>query len=64
MMHSPARYRRRIARRPRTAVVQADSFCNLNCTYCYLPDRDRRAPMSVAIAEAVARSVAEFAWPR
>ncbi|MFJ9442733.1 cyclophane-forming radical SAM peptide maturase AmcB [Kitasatospora sp. NPDC101235] len=61
MMHSPARYRLRIARRPRTVVVQADSFCNLDCTYCYLPDRKRRAPMSVAIAEAVARSVAEFA---
>ncbi|MFF9642401.1 cyclophane-forming radical SAM peptide maturase AmcB [Kitasatospora aureofaciens] len=61
MMHSLARYRRRIARRPMTVVVQADSFCNLDCTYCYLPDRKRRAPMSVVIAEAVARSVAEFA---
>ncbi|MFD8751416.1 cyclophane-forming radical SAM peptide maturase AmcB [Kitasatospora sp. NPDC059577] len=61
MMHSPARYRRRIARRPRTVVLQADPFCNLDCTYCYLPDRKRRAPMPVAIAEAVARSVAEFA---
>ncbi|MEU4116874.1 cyclophane-forming radical SAM peptide maturase AmcB [Kitasatospora sp. NPDC028055] len=61
MTHSPARYRRRIARRPKTVVAQTDSFCNLDCTYCYLPHRKRRAPMSVAVAEAVARSVAEFA---
>ncbi|MEV7779866.1 cyclophane-forming radical SAM peptide maturase AmcB [Kitasatospora sp. NPDC088351] len=60
-MQTLARYRRRIARRPNMVVVQPDGFCNLNCTYCYLPDRDKRTPMPVAVAEAVARSVAEFA---
>jgi uncharacterized protein len=60
-MQTLARYRRRIARRPNTVVVQPDGFCNLNCTYCYLPERDRRTPMPVHVAEAVARSIAEFA---
>lgn len=60
-MQTLARYRRRIARRPNTVVVQPDGFCNLNCTYYYLPNRDRRTPMSVRVAEAVARSIAEFA---
>ncbi|MER8100334.1 cyclophane-forming radical SAM peptide maturase AmcB [Kitasatospora sp. NPDC094016] len=60
-MQTLARYRCRIARRPNTVVVQPDGFCNLNCTYCYLPDRGRRTPMPVAVAEAVARSIAEFA---
>ncbi|MFJ9695791.1 cyclophane-forming radical SAM peptide maturase AmcB [Kitasatospora sp. NPDC101183] len=60
-MHTLTRYRRRIARRPHVVVVQPDGFCNLNCTYCYLPDRDRRTPMPVAVAEAVARSITEFA---
>lgn len=60
-MQTLTRYRRRIARCPNTVVVQPDSFCNLNCTYCYLPGRDRRTPMPVDVAEAVAHSIAEFA---
>ncbi|WP_370220286.1 cyclophane-forming radical SAM peptide maturase AmcB [Kitasatospora sp. GAS1066B] len=57
------RYHRRIASRPRTVVVQPDGFCNLACRYCYLPDKERRSPMPLAVAEAVARSVSEFADP-
>ncbi|MEV6972549.1 cyclophane-forming radical SAM peptide maturase AmcB [Kitasatospora sp. NPDC093806] len=60
-MQTLAHYQRRIAHRPTVVVVQPDGFCNLKCTYCYLPDRHRRAPMSVEVAEAVARSVVEFA---
>ncbi|MER7845008.1 cyclophane-forming radical SAM peptide maturase AmcB [Kitasatospora sp. NPDC096077] len=60
-MHTLARYRRRVARRPKTVVAQPDSICNLDCTYCYLPARKRRTPMPVAVAEAVAASIAEFA---
>ncbi|WP_229928742.1 cyclophane-forming radical SAM peptide maturase AmcB [Kitasatospora xanthocidica] len=58
---SRARYRQRIASRPRSIVVQPDGFCNAACGYCYLPDKDRRAPMTIEVAEAVARSIAEFA---
>ncbi|MEE1786874.1 radical SAM protein [Streptomyces sp. SP17BM10] len=60
-MQTLDRYRSRIARRPKVVVTQPDGFCNLKCTYCYLPDRDRRTPMPVEVAQAVARSVAEFA---
>ncbi|GAA2255892.1 GRRM system radical SAM/SPASM domain protein [Kitasatospora cystarginea] len=60
-MQTLARYRRRIARHPKVVVVQPDGFCNLKCTYCYLPDRGRRTPMSVRVAEEVAHSIAEFA---
>ncbi|MGE7434184.1 cyclophane-forming radical SAM peptide maturase AmcB [Kitasatospora sp. NPDC001175] len=60
-MSEPRRYDRHLARRPQTVVVQPTSFCNLDCTYCYLPHRDRRDHMTVEVASAVARSVAEFA---
>ena len=30
------------------AVVQATPFCNINCKYCYLPDRDTTERMSSA----------------
>jgi uncharacterized protein len=56
-------YHRRIAERPRTFVVQPDGYCNAACTYCYLPHKDKRTPMSIAVAETVARSAAEFAHP-
>ncbi|MFF7632563.1 cyclophane-forming radical SAM peptide maturase AmcB [Kitasatospora sp. NPDC008050] len=57
------KYARRIAARPRTLVVQPDGFCNLDCHYCYLLDRARRSPMSLQVANAVARSAADFAAP-
>ncbi|WP_436750124.1 cyclophane-forming radical SAM peptide maturase AmcB [Streptomyces sp. URMC 129] len=53
-------YARWIAARPQTVVVQPTSFCNLDCTYCYLPERDRREHMSVEVARALARAVAEL----
>ncbi|GAA1900605.1 GRRM system radical SAM/SPASM domain protein [Streptomyces sodiiphilus] len=55
-----ASYRRRIASVPHTVVLQPTSFCNLDCAYCYLPDRDRRNTMPPDMAEAVARSVGEI----
>ncbi|MEU1509677.1 radical SAM protein [Kitasatospora sp. NPDC005748] len=55
------RYRRRIAPTPRTLVLQPDGYCNVACEYCYLPEKDRRAPMSIDVAEAVARSATQFA---
>jgi uncharacterized protein len=60
-MSEPRRYDRHLARRPQTVVIQPTSFCNLDCTYCYLPHRDRRDHMTVEVASAVARSVTEFA---
>ncbi|MFJ9949465.1 cyclophane-forming radical SAM peptide maturase AmcB [Kitasatospora sp. NPDC091207] len=57
------RYRRRIAAVPRTLVVQPDGYCNVGCDYCYLPEKGRRTPMPLRVAEAVARSAAQFATP-
>ncbi|GLW58523.1 cyclophane-forming radical SAM peptide maturase AmcB [Kitasatospora phosalacinea] len=54
------RYASRIAARPRTLVAQCDSFCNLACTYCYLPNKAKRTPMPIGVAEAIARSAAEL----
>ena len=38
-------------------VVQATPFCNLDCSYCYLPERDNRNLMAQATLEALARKV-------
>lgn len=46
---------------PSYVLLQPTTLCNLDCAYCYLPQRavDRR--MSVAVAEAVADTVNEWA---
>ncbi|MGW4384140.1 cyclophane-forming radical SAM peptide maturase AmcB [Kitasatospora sp. NPDC004531] len=54
------RYLRWIADRPRQVVLQPTTFCNLDCSYCYLPGRAVKSAMPVEVAEAVARSVAEL----
>ena len=38
--------------------MQPTTACNLNCSYCYLPERHRAQVMSVGVAESVAKSVA------
>ncbi|WP_328415711.1 radical SAM protein [Micromonospora sp. NBC_00389] len=42
-----------------TLVMQPTSFCNLDCSYCYLPDRRSRRIMSNAVAQACAESIAQ-----
>ncbi len=32
-------------------IVQPTSFCNLNCDYCYLPDRERRNQLDPALID-------------
>jgi uncharacterized protein len=55
----------------RRVILQSTSFCNIDCTYCYLPDRDKRTVMPIAVVRAVgdvlARSgiladTVEFRW--
>lgn len=41
-------------------VMQPTQLCNLNCSYCYLPDRNKNRKMSPAIAERVAQGIAEL----
>jgi len=37
------------------AIIQPTTFCNLDCTYCYLPDRAAIRKMTPAIAEQMMR---------
>jgi uncharacterized protein len=34
-------------------ILQPTPFCNLDCSYCYLPDRDNRLTISDAVVDAV-----------
>jgi uncharacterized protein len=40
-----------------TLVLQPTTLCNLDCSYCYLPDRKRQALMPVTVARACAASI-------
>ena len=40
-------------------ILQATPFCNIDCSYCYLPERDSTARMSVATARLAARRLRE-----
>ncbi|MGW5051358.1 cyclophane-forming radical SAM peptide maturase AmcB [Actinokineospora sp. NPDC004072] len=43
-------------------LMQPTTLCNLDCSYCYLPDRAAAKRMSVAVADSVAASV--LSWSR
>jgi uncharacterized protein len=53
---------RGISSLPTYVVMQPTTLCNLDCAYCYLPFRKVDQRMPVAVAEAVAASVAR--WSR
>ncbi|MEP9353760.1 cyclophane-forming radical SAM/SPASM peptide maturase GrrM/OscB [Xanthobacter sp. KR7-65] len=38
-------------------VLQPTAFCNLDCSYCYLPHRDRRGAMGIETLDAIARNI-------
>ena len=40
-------------------ILQATPFCNINCRYCYLPDRSVTDRMSMEVVEAALRFVME-----
>ncbi|MCX4663902.1 cyclophane-forming radical SAM peptide maturase AmcB [Streptomyces uncialis] len=46
---------------PHTVVVQPTTWCNLDCSYCYLPLRKLKHRMSAEVAAVLARSVAGIA---
>lgn len=43
-----------------TLVIQPTSLCNLNCTYCYLPNRKENWIMSVSTAQKIADELANL----
>ena len=47
--------------RLRLLVLQPSPFCNIDCSYCYLPDRTSRARMSLATLELACQRVFESA---
>ena len=48
-----------LATKPTAIIMQPTTLCNLDCTYCYLPDRRSRQDMTVAVASAVASVIPE-----
>jgi uncharacterized protein len=44
----------------RSLVLQPTGFCNIDCRYCYLADRESRARMPIAIAEKIADGLVEL----
>jgi uncharacterized protein len=52
---------RGIATIPSYVIMQPTTLCNLDCAYCYLPHRAHDRRMPVAVAEATARTVNEWA---
>ena len=41
----------------RLVVLQPTPYCNLDCSYCYLPDRDKRQMMAPRTLDAIGRRV-------
>ena len=41
----------------RHIVLQPTTVCNLNCQYCYLPDRDKVESMTKEVSEALVKSI-------
>ncbi|WP_372407159.1 cyclophane-forming radical SAM peptide maturase AmcB [Streptomyces luteireticuli] len=56
-----SRYDQWFTARPQTVVIQPTSFCNLDCTYCYLRDRGVKNDMLPETAVAVAESLVGLA---
>jgi uncharacterized protein len=57
---SLTRYARWFADRPQTVVLQPTTWCNLDCSYCYLPMRRLKHQMAPQAAEAVAKSLTDL----
>lgn len=43
-------------------VVQATAFCNINCTYCYLPDRDNKHVIAQSTVERLFEQIFTAGW--
>ncbi|MCS5697688.1 GRRM system radical SAM/SPASM domain protein [Cyanobium sp. FGCU-52] len=46
----------------RLLVIQPTPFCNLDCDYCYLPDRGNRSRLSFELLEAAVERVLQSPW--
>lgn len=48
---------------PRLVIVQATPLCNLNCTYCYVPDRRNKNTVTKEVLRAIASFVFACDFP-
>lgn len=51
-----------VSGRPTLVVIQPTTYCNLDCSYCYLPDRARRRELTVETAAAIGQQLAAARW--
>ncbi len=52
-----------VSGRTRLLILQPTPFCNIDCSYCYLPARNDRHRMPYEIVEAAVRFVFDNALP-
>lgn len=45
-------------------VIQATPFCNIDCNYCYLPNRSDKRTISEATLTAICRALSSFEYTR
>jgi uncharacterized protein len=45
--------------RAKVLILQATPFCNIDCAYCYLPNRDKTDRMTLPVIEATIRNVVD-----
>ncbi len=48
---------------PALLVIQATPFCNINCAYCYLPNRDSRARMTTDAVGVISKKIFDYFSP-
>jgi uncharacterized protein len=48
---------------PALLVLQATPFCNINCAYCYLPNRDSRHRMTTEAVGVIAKKIFDYFSP-
>ena len=48
---------------PALLVFQATPFCNINCAYCYLPNRDSRARMTTDAVGVISKKIFDYFSP-
>ncbi|GAA2801745.1 cyclophane-forming radical SAM peptide maturase AmcB [Kribbella solani] len=61
-MTDPAATAEWFAREPSSLILQPTTLCNLNCVYCYLPERAKKRDMTVEVAAAIADGI-PAGWP-
>jgi uncharacterized protein len=57
-MHSDMFLMKLLAKTYDLVIVQPATLCNIDCSYCYLPSRDRQKVMSDDVAIAIAEGIA------